>query len=643
MSARSLLIAASLLATAACSSAAAGPATAEDAYRRGLSALEQGQPRIARVELLNAIKLAPTDGRIRLAQARTYLELGDGVAAQAELKRARALRVPVGETSHLMAHAYLLEGRPEQAIAEAGRAAAPHAAYAARIAGKAHQALGNDAEAAAAFSHALTATPDDPELWTDIARFRRSTGELAGAIEAADRALAIDARNVEALALRGELTRNQYGLVASIPWFDKALEIDPNHLPSLVERAATLADAGWTRAMLADTRRILSLAPGHATAYYLQAMLAARAGKFELARSIYGRTNGAFDAEPAGMLLAGAIDLETGNAERAVTRLARLVEIQPDNVKARRLLAAAQWRVGDSAATIATLRPLAERADADSYVLTLFARALAARGDSAAAAFLARAANPGIRATAPLGAPVTDAELAALRRDSAARPGQATAQVALIRALLGRGLGSEALEQARLLQSANPGAPDAHVLVGDSLGALGDYAAAAQAYRQAANIAFTEPVALRLVEALRNAGDQAGAARVLALFLQQNPQSVPATMLAANNYLQAGDWKRSIALYERLRSRLGDRDATLLNNLAWAYSQTGDYETALPLAARAWQLDRNNPATADTFGWLLFKSGEDPARGLALLKQAAEGAPTDEDIRRRLAAASRRG
>jgi Flp pilus assembly protein TadD len=49
------------------------------------------------------------------------------------------------------------------------------------------------------------------------------------------------------------------------------------------------------------------------------------------------------------------------------------------------------------------------------------------------------------------------------------------------------------------------------------------------------------------------------------------------------------------------------RDATLLNNLAWAYAQKGDYRRAMPLARRAWALDRDNPATADTLGWLLFK------------------------------------
>jgi tetratricopeptide (TPR) repeat protein len=80
----------------------------------------------------------------------------------------------------------------------------------------------------------------------------------------------------------------------------------------------------------------------------------------------------------------------------------------------------------------------------------------------------------------------------------------------------------------------------------------------------------------------------------------------------------------------------------MLNNLAWAYSEQGDHARAIPLARKAWSLDRDNPATADTLGWILFKSGTDRAEGLALLQRAARGAPSDADIRRHLEAAQRK-
>jgi tetratricopeptide (TPR) repeat protein len=622
---RRLVLAALLLGAAACSNA---PGSPEAAYGRGLTALAAGQPRIARIELLNAVAAAPNSPTVRLALARAYLLLGDGDGAQGEIARARALGAPAARTRHLMAHALLLQGQPERAVAEAQQAPPAFAAYAARIRGLASMAAGDEGAAAAAFGQAIAAGPRDSRVWVDVARFRRSTGELAGAIAAADRAVALDPRNAAAIGVRGELTRSQYGLAASLSWFDRALEVDPDNVAARLERAATLLDLGRTADMLADTRQVLAASPANARAYFLQAVLAARARKFDLAKGLYQRTAGAFEGDPAGMLLGSAIDLETGHPEIASERLARLVALQPDNIKARRLLATAQWRQGDARAAADTLRPLADRPDADAYTLTLIAEALARSGDGrSASAYRARAAVPQRRSEAALlAAPVDDERLAALRSDADGRAGDAAPQVQLIRALLGRGLGAEALDRARRLEADNPGAPDAHVLAGDAFGITGDYAGAAEAYRKAANLAFTEPVALRLIEALRNAGDARGAAQVLSLYLAQNPQSVPAQLLAANALLQAKRWDGAIALYERLRARIGDRDATLLNNLAWAYAEEGDYERGLPLAHKAWSLDPRNPATADTFGWLLFKSGRDRTRGLALLQRAAHSA-----------------
>ena len=165
-------------------------------------------------------------------QARVDLALGDGVAAEAELVRARQSGVPAGQTAHLLAHARLLQGDAQGALRRGGRRRhrpMPPMRRASR--GRAAMALGDDGDAAgAAFNRALALAPNDSDVWTDIARFRRANGDIAGAIEAADRAVAARPRNAEALMLRGELTRGQYGLAAALPWFDRALEIDPGNV-----------------------------------------------------------------------------------------------------------------------------------------------------------------------------------------------------------------------------------------------------------------------------------------------------------------------------------------------------------------------------------------------------------------------------
>lgn len=611
------------------------------AYQRGVAAFEAGDVRTARVELMNGLQADPNDRAARVMHARVQLALGDGVAAESELMRARQSGVPAAETRHLLAHARLLQGNAQGALAETLDVPPRHQAYASRIRGRAYVALGDSASAAAEFNHALRLAPNDSQIWTDIGRFRRSSGDLGGAIEAADRAVAARADNVEALVLRGELTRGQYGLAAALPWFDRALAVDAANVPALLERATTYAELGRMTEMLADAREAHRLTGGHPTAYYLQAVLAARARNYELARALLNRTRGSVAETPAGLLLASAIDFGSGNVEQAAGRLTQLVARQPGNRKARRLLAAAQFRMDDPARAAETLRPIVDRPDADAYSLSLMGRALARLGDGVGASFyLARAAQPRPAALTAI-EPLDEGAFARLLREAEERPNDGPLQVRLVSALLARGQGGEALARARRLQADNPGAPEAHMLVGDALGTSGDFAGAAENYRRAANIAFSEPVALRLIEALQRSGQGEAAGNVLEIFVRQNPRNVPGLVLLASRRMQQEEWEQAIIIYEGLRSRLGNNDATILNNLAWAYSEVGEFDRAVPLARRAWSLDRDNPATADTLGWILYKSGTDRLRGLALLERAARGAPSDEAIRRRLEQARR--
>src|SRR3546814_18092599 len=77
---------------------------------------------------MNAIKPDPDNGAARVMQAITYLALGDGIAAAAEIERARQLSIPASETSHLMAHALLLQDEPDRALAELETVSPVHAA-----------------------------------------------------------------------------------------------------------------------------------------------------------------------------------------------------------------------------------------------------------------------------------------------------------------------------------------------------------------------------------------------------------------------------------------------------------------------------------------------------------------------------------
>ncbi|MBH2000631.1 MAG: tetratricopeptide repeat protein, partial [Sphingomonadaceae bacterium] len=405
----------------------------------------------------------------------------------------------------------------------------------------------------------------------------------------------------------------------------KALAANPDAVPTLEHYAATLADAGEASRMLSLTRRILALDPGNARAWMMQAVMAARADRADLARALLARTQGRLDGEPATRLLRGVLHLQDGNAVLAVEALHPLVDMQPDNRVARTLLARAVYMTGDAASAATLLAPIVAQRDADPYVLTLAARAQEALGDRAMASdMLTRAAWPVRAAADPFASPFD----AALANDPA--PGNVTTahdNIPYIRALLSTGRVEDGVARALLLSRANPGVPAAWIIYGDALGIAGRPADAARAYESAANIRFDRDVALRLAAAWSRAGNPARGKQVAQLFLTQNPNDVEALRLAATIALQAQDWRNARRLLRAVQAQTGDADAALMADLARASLESGDHAAARIYAAHAYRLMPANPMTADIYGWTLLRTGAKGPAAIDLLEKAVALAP----------------
>jgi len=553
--------------------------------------------------------------------------LGDGKGAQQELERGLALGTPAGPIRHLLAHAALLQGRYEDVLALANmRDANPReAAFRARMTGQALQALGRYGEAAEALARAMKLAPKDGLVRADLARLHLATGDMAAALRAGDEALALAPRNADVLLLRALLVREQYGPEAALPWFDRAMAAGPTYVPVLLDYAATLADLGQASQALSLSRRALAYAPGHPRAYYIQAVMAARAGNYDLARGLLEKTGGMLDDVAAVRLLRGALHLEAHNATLAIGQLQPLLERQPLNIRVRLLLARSLHEDGQQAEAAAVLLPLAERADAGSYVLTLAAHVQEALGNRAAAdAFLDRAA---LWATGPSavyrGAGRPEEVASAANAD----PAQAGPNLRYIRALLEAGRTGDAVARASVLASANPGAPAAATALGDSLMAAGRYREAVFTYEQSANIRFRQDIALRLTDGWLRTGEKEKAERALGLFVAQNPMDIEGQRMVASLSLAAGENGRALRLLALLRQRLGNNDALLMTDIARAYIGLNQPEHALPYAAHAYRLQPMNAVTGAILGWSLFRAGRSRAQARELLEKARAIAP----------------
>ncbi|WP_374944058.1 tetratricopeptide repeat protein [Sphingomonas sp.] len=519
-----------------------------------------------------------------LVLARADLMLDDGLAAEAELDRAVATGTPAASLHALRAHARLLQGDPHAAAVEAARAAPRDAAYAARIRARSLAAAGDPAAARVALGTLVATVPGDAAAWTDLARLQLTAGDVGGAAQAAARALGISRRDPVTLTLAGEVVRTRFGLVAALPWFEAALVRDPYFHPALIEYAATLGDLGRYTAMLAATRKALAARPGSPQALYLQAVLAARGDRTDLARRILQLTGGAIDGVPGVLLLSGALDYRRGDTDQAVATWRRLVDAQPMNMVARRLLALALLRSGDARGSLDILRPMVLRADADGYTLRLAAHALERVGERAGAAVLLDRAASGGGDAVPFAADTAVGALAAAAADA---PGDPTYQIGLIRGLIGSGDPAGAIAKAQELVAAGPGAPAAQVALGDALVAGGRRREAAAVYARAADLAFDAPTVLRLVDALASAQPRQAAA-ALSLYVAQNPRSVPARRILGHWQVVAGDAGAAVATLESVRRVTGNRDAALLTDLATAYAGRGDGATARAYASAAY-------------------------------------------------------
>ena len=468
----------------------------------------------------------------------------DPVAAELVVRRAIARTHADDALRPWLAAALLARGDRDGALAvvNAGPMTPDGAGLGFRVRGQIALVEGRLNDAAAAFDQALYFAPDDSDLWVAIASLRFTGGQQALAIVAADRAVALNPNNSRALALRGLLIREQYGLAASLPWFEAALQVHPDQPALLDAYASTLGDMGQYRAMLIVARKLAAVDPKSRRPLLMEAVMAARAGQTALARSILERTGTAFRDMPAAMLLSGVLEYRAGNFDMAVEVLEHLVRVQPDNIAARPVLARAlagkgDWRRlvdlfdGDVAAARAgpdltalvgqAWLHLAGRENADR-----------ARPDRAHGQALVRSAATDRRQLVmPL---ASNGSLPVLAQHYAENPQAAITAVPYIRALIAAHQADAAQAVADRLRDQNAGNSDAQMLAGDVRMARGDARGALIEYAKAAAIRFNEAALVRMDAALRATGRRGDADGMTSRYLAQNPQSAVAmTLLAA--------------------------------------------------------------------------------------------------------------
>lgn len=453
---------------------------------------------------------------------------------------------------------------------------------------------------------------DNPQAWNELAQFRQNRGNLDGAEEALERALARTPGNPPELLFR------QADLAISRGDFEAAEEI-----ASRVDEAV-YHDLIQGRLLLAQ-------------------------GEYEKAYAALDSGIERWPNNAAARYLAGEAAEHVGNSEKALQHYREAVRIDDSATDAALALARLNLAYGHHADAIGFARmQIAKRPFSGPEPFIVLARASAARDQVANArtALEALAKIPGQKATALV-------ELAAIER--ASQGSEAAARV--IRK------GDLDLTDPKN-QAALRSLVEDEIVLGHDDAAQALVAKARKAYPEAAG-----PLDIEARMLLR-AGRVDEARAAFEASLERDPELASAhdglgrllgnqgrvdeALEHLDRAARAGSDFDSAYAGAQLRLTQGKRDdaeqrlrkivranpghAYAANDLAWLLAEQGkDTDFALELARRAVRLEPR-AETLDTLGWVQFKRGETEA-AVTALERAAELAPDSASVRYRLGVA----
>jgi putative PEP-CTERM system TPR-repeat lipoprotein len=386
--------------------------------------------------------------------------------------------------------------------------------------------------------------------------------------------------------------------------FDKALELDPEFTTALMNLARVEVASEDLAGAENQYQRALAKDPSNLAALLGMAAVAELRGDDA---SMLEWLNKAQDANASATqpgLLLSRYYIERKEYLKALTAANDLAARFPDNPDALEMLGRAQTLADDPSGAIRTFDQILEMRPDDPRIYYL-------KGGAQWKTDALRAAQGSFERAIEL------------------KPDFVDARVALASVLVAAEDYAAAREVARGLQQDFADQPLGYRIQGTVEMAARNPAGAVQPFRQALDLAPSPALVRQLAEAYARADRANDAIALLEDWSRQQPEDLASQAMLAM-LLHGEDMPdRALPIYERLYNA-GQSNILILNNLAWILHERGD-PRALEIAGKAYELDPNRPEVADTFGWILFNTGERD-KGLSILQQAHLAFPTQTEI-----------
>ncbi len=582
----------------------------------------QGQPNQAVQYLRSYVAQDPDNPGPRKALAGLLLEAGDATGAVDALQPVAGQLTEGGDLA-LLGTAHLRAGELKEATRylSAAAKASPEAPEVKTQLAMSLAAAGDNAGALAELDAVVT-TSNEVALQADAMRVLVNvrSGKLDPALAAANQMLARDRTNPLAFYLLGAVHRARKDPAAARTAFEQALKVDPKYSQAALE----LAQLDQAEGKPADARRHLEQSvaanpTGIAPLVALAEFEYSRGNKSK-AQQLLEQARAANTSALAPRLVLVRLALERGDVPLAQNVSAEAERIQSDTPQVWLIRAMVMAQANDAAELgryLDRLQAFLDQvpSDAASYRL-----------------------------------PVGDLQRRAGRIDLArgtlehALADSATKQQALVAlAQIETAAGSTDKARTYLARLEKAGADPALVaeLNGDITLAAGKPAAALELYKKAAQAGSRRGIA-KLAQAQANQGHADQAVVTLETWLKANPNDGDAARQLASVRLESGNGAAAISDYERLLAKNAN-DPVALNNLAWLYFEAKD-PRAEATARKAASAAPDNPQISDTLGWIVVQSDKpgSASEAVELLEKAAKGQPGNPSVLYHLAMAQQK-
>ena len=618
-----------------------GPREPSTAYVQGLVHYQESRYAEAQSAFEEALSRAPNFQPAVFFLGASHFAQQRWAQAEHHLERFLRAHPESDEAARLLAAVRLQQGDPGRAedLLSPVLGRNPDDVLALNLMGNLYLARGEHVGGIGHLRRLVSIQPDDPAARAALAAGLLRAGErdeglreFAAAIEQAP-----DQHEMKAAYIVELIRDEEYdAALEAIARLQEALPYNP--LPYNLRAAAYIGqeDLGRAREALAQA---LEIAPGDPTVSFNLAQLELQSGDRAEARRVYQRSLQENPGHAGISLRLSQLEAEDGNLDAMRRVLEESIERNPEELAPRLVLGRYHLSQNEPRRALALLEPVRQSAADDLQMLDLLARAQIAADRNTEAVItlrtLAQRAPESADARVRLGSGFEQAGSSREAREQYQRaleiePTHGEALQSLATLELREGRPDEALTLARRMQAQETVAAAGHALEGRVHTAAGRHEQAVPALEQAYELDPSAGHAVSLGLAQQQIGEPEAAVELLSARLDAYPDETAVRFNLAQALMATGDYPGAIRQYEELVRALPENVA-VLNNLAFLYQAEGD-DRALEYAERAHARAPDNPAVADTLGWVLVNQGE-VERALPLLETARRALPESPEVR----------